>query len=96
MQIAAAGLYAGVLPVLSRKYLGFVDVSDLALLVVTKGLERSTPEGFFAKVGQMFAADSEHLVERAINLSGHDPFCGLSLSGNIAQVHSDCIDCVLL
>ncbi len=85
-QGGTAGLYAHSVPIVTRKYLGFVDVSDLARLVVTKGLERPTPEGFLAKVGALFSTDTEHLVERAINLSGHDPFCGLSLTGNLAQV----------
>lgn len=92
-QVVTAGLYAHAVPVVSRKYLGFVDVSDLALMVVSKGLTRPSPEGILARVGSLFTTDVEHLVENAINLSGNDPFCGLSLSGNLAQVRV-CVCCV--
>jgi hypothetical protein len=72
----------------SRKYLGFVDVGDLALAIVTKGIEREAGSSFLKKIGNFFSTDSEHAVETALNVSGHNPFVGVSLGGNIAQVGS--------
>lgn len=85
-QVATAGLYSHAVPIKTRSYIGFVDASDLSVLVATKGVSRPTPEGFLSKIGNLFSTDVEHLVERAINLSGHDKFYGVTSTGNMAQV----------
>ena len=82
----SASLYTHGVLLHTRKYIGFVDVSDLALLITSKGLERPVPEGFLAKVGNLFSTDWEHTVGKAVNVSEHDPFYGLPLTGNLAQV----------
>ena len=71
-----------------RRYDGFVDVVDMAALLLTRGLRRSTPRGFFAKAAAKLVPDDDHSVGVAVNFSGIDAFHYVPHSANLAQVRS--------
>ncbi len=60
--------------------------TDLATLILRKGLKRATPSGLFKKLGSFFTSDKEHQVDHCVNLSGQDTFFGLPLTGTLAHV----------
>jgi hypothetical protein len=72
----------------SRRYLGFIDVNDLAYMVLRKpnptspaSTARSAIPGVFDELGSVFGQ-----IDRAINLSGKDEFFGLPSAANLAEV----------
>ncbi len=69
-----------------RRYDGFVDVTDMAAMLLVRGLHRSTPHGLLAKLGAKLLPDDEHSVGAAINFSGLDTFHHVPSSANLAQV----------
>jgi CBS domain-containing protein len=85
-RVQDAGGFSAAVAVSSKDYVGIVDVCDLATLILTKGLKRKTPEGVFAKLGDLFVSDSEHNVQSAVNLSTTHRFYALPTTGNLAQV----------
>jgi CBS domain-containing protein len=54
-------------------------------MTLARGLKRHTPHGFFERIGNLFSSDDTHSVDKAVNLSGRNPFYGLPLTGNLAQ-----------
>lgn len=86
VRVQDAGGFSAAVAVSSKDYVGIVDVCDLATLILTKGLKRKTPQGVFAKLGDLFVSDSEHNVQSAVNLSTTHRFYALPTTGNLAQV----------
>ena len=70
----------------SKRYLGFVDVADVATVMVTKGLKRHASHGILAKIARLCVPDEDHTVRLALNVSGMDGFHTVSSTATLAQV----------
>lgn len=69
-------------------YTGFVDVADISVLMLTKGLKRAPAKGLVGKVASFFRPDVEHQVDHAMNLSGLDPFRWVHMTANLKEVRT--------
>ena len=70
----------------SKRYLGFVDVIDLAYMLLTAGLRRHKPHGLLAKLFSKLVPDEDHTLRMALNFSGRDNFFFLYDDASVLQV----------
>ncbi len=73
-------------PKTGKDYLGFVEIDDLAALVLTKGLKRKPSTSVFHKISDLFKKDKAHAVEKAISFKSPRPFYAIPLTASLAQV----------
>jgi hypothetical protein len=47
----------------AKKYLGFVDCADIALLTLFRGLRRRKPDTFVGRLSELLKKDTDHQGE---------------------------------
>ena len=71
------------------RYLGFIDVGDVACAVLTTGLTKRRAGTWLSKLSELMVEDPKYMVDNAINLSGRNAFYAVGTGESLLRVRTD-------